>query len=76
MLSDRIPTPDVEKFGLRSQCNQWNDWEQVCRNKQAQDRKARLSVRKQPGGWILQANTGQNKVYTVEETNSDSDELF
>ena len=58
-------------------CNQWNDWEQVCRNKQAQDRKAKPSLRKQPGGWILQAHTGhdQNKVYTVEETNSDSDEL-
>ena len=59
----------------RRKCNQWNDWEQVCRSKQAQDRKANPSLRKQPGGWIPQANTGQNKVHTVEQTNSDSDEL-
>ena len=56
-------------------CNQWNHWEQVCRNKQAQDRKAKPSLRKQPGGWIPHAKSSQNKIHTVEETNSDSDEL-
>ena len=47
----------------------------MCRNKQAQDRKTKPSLRKQPGGWIPQVNTGQNKVHTAEETNSDFDEL-
>ena len=47
----------------------------MCRNKQVQDRKAKPSLPKQPWGWIPQANTGQNKVHTVEQTNSDSDEL-
>ena len=56
-------------------CNQWNHWEQVCRNKQAQDQKAKPLPRKQPGKWMPQAKTSQNKVHTVEETNSDSDEL-
>ena len=47
----------------------------MCRNKQAQDRKAKPPLRKQPWGWIPQAKTSQDKVHTVEETNSDSDEL-
>ena len=47
----------------------------MCRNKQAQDQKAKPSLRKQPWGWIPQAKTSQDKVHTVEETNSDSDEL-
>ena len=57
-------------------CNQWNHWEQVCRNKQAHDRKAKPSLWKQTGGWIPQAKTSQNKVHTVEQANSNSDELF
>ena len=56
-------------------CNQWNHWEQVCRNKQAQDQKAKPSPRKQPGGWIPQQRQVRTR-YTVEETNSDSDEWF
>ena len=31
-------------------CNQWNHWERVCRNKQAQDQKVKPSPRKQSGG--------------------------
>ena len=57
-------------------CNQWNHWEQVYRNKQTQDKKAKPSLWKQTGGWIPQAKTSQNKVSTVEQTNSNSDELF
>ena len=56
-------------------CNQWNHWEQVCRNKQIQDWRAKPSPRKQPEGWIPQKKTSQNKVNAVGETNSDSDEL-
>ena len=56
-------------------CNQWNHWEQVCRNKQARDQNAKPSPRKQPGRWMPQAKTSQNKLHTVEETNSYSDEL-
>ena len=56
-------------------CNQWNHWEQMCRNKQTQDWRAKPSPRKQPEGWIPQKKTSQNKVHAVGETNSDSDEL-
>ena len=34
----------------RRTCNQWNHWEQVCRNKQTQDWRAKPSPRKQPEG--------------------------
>ena len=30
---------------------------------------AQETLRKQPGGWIPQAKTSENKVHTVEETN-------
>ncbi|XP_029212518.2 uncharacterized protein LOC114976273 [Acropora millepora] len=56
-------------------CNQWNHWEQVCRNKQIRDWRAKPSPRKQPEGWIPQKKASQNKVNAVGETNSDSDEL-
>ena len=71
MRSDRIPTPDVENVVSAIKKVPSSRY----KVQQAQDRKAKPSLRKKPGGWIPQANTGQNEVHTVEQTNSDSDEL-
>ena len=71
MRSDRIPTPDVENVVSAIKKVPSSRY----KVQQAQDRKAKPSLRKKPGGWIPQANTGQNEVHTVEQTNSDSDKL-
>ena len=57
-------------------CNQWNHWEQVCRSKQTQDRKNKPPHRPPPESRKPQAKSNQNRIYVVEESNSDFDELL
>ena len=52
-------------------CNQWNHWEQVCRNKQGHDRKT-----KPPEGRKPHDKSGQSRVHVVEESSSSFDELL
>ena len=49
-------------------CNQWNHWEQVCRNKQTQtqDWRAKPSPRKQPEGWIPQKKQVKTRCMLLE----------
>ena len=58
----RCPTQGT---GCRK-CNQWNHWEQVCKNKQTQDCRTKLSRRKQPEAWKPQDKTSQSNVHVAE----------
>ena len=57
-------------------CNQWNHWEQVCRNKQTRGRKTKFEPQRQPVGRNPQDKESQGKAHTEEEINSDFDELY
>ena len=64
-------------YGTRCRkCRQYNHWEQVCRSKQAQDRKSRPPPPQQFEGRRPQDKTRQSKVHSVEETCSDFEELL
>lgn len=65
-------------YGARCRkCNQWNHWQQVCRNKQTQDRKTKTPFRQQFEEKKPQDKTRHSKVNVVgAEANNDFEELL
>ena len=72
-LRDRKKCP-VKRTRCRK-CNQLNHWEQVCRKKQAKGWKTKFKPQRQSVGQNPQDKASQGKGHTVEEINSDFDEL-